>query len=72
MQYGIATISTVWKIKLAQNDKQVEVSREREFPQRSQFPGKGLATVFANQPEQISIHSTYQRYNQQYSMLYVS
>ena len=46
MQYGIVTISTVWKIKLAQNDKQVEVSREREFPQRSQFPGERIGNSF--------------------------
>ena len=46
MQYGIATMSTVWKIKLAQNDKQVEVSRKREFPQRSQFPGERIGNSF--------------------------
>ena len=47
------------------------------FHKDTNSPGKGLATVSVNQPEQrrslqISIHSTYQRYNQQYSMLYVS
>ena len=37
MQYRIANISTVWRIKLVQNDKKVEVSSKCEFPQKSQF-----------------------------------